>query len=390
MLALTCLLLPQLTAAIALGSWAGNRAAYFLDNNPAGSSIIALKISSKDGTLSDPMRVSTGGKGLYAQGVSADGGPPVAVGADTLFSQDSVVVSANYLFTVNSGSNTVSLFWINENDPTNPKLINTASTLGEFPAAVAYSADIETACVLNGGKVAGVACYSVSKSHGLKALGGLRPIALNQTTPPVGPPGTVSDLVFNPSSSALIATIKGSPTSPGSIYAYPVLPSCDVSTKPTLSQPSSLLIDFSLTFLGCDSRAVITDPAYGASIVDINNEFEFTVSKKVVIAGQAATCWSVYAPKSNTIYVFDGGVSNITTIDATTGSIKGVVPQSDAGMGSLDAALDNGYLYVLKGAPQVSVADTIGSKGGKAKEVQTLDLASLGSRQGWTGMAIYR
>lgn len=238
--------------------------------------------------------------------------------------------------------------------------------------------------------MAGVACYSVSKRRGLEALGGLRPIALNQTTPPVGPPGTVSDLVFNPSSSALIATIKGSPTAPGSIYAYPVSRSCEVSTKPVVSQPSSLLLDFSISFLGCDSRAVITDPAYGASIVDISKNLEFTVSKKVEIAGQKATCWSVYNPKSNAIYVFDGGVSNITTIDATTGAITGVVPQSDAGKGSLDAALSNGYLYVLKGAPQVSVADTKESKDGKhGKEVQVLDLTSFGARQGWTGLAIY-
>lgn len=82
MLALTYLLLPQLVAAASLRSWgspSAHGAAYFLDNSPAGSSIIALKIS-QDGKLSDPMRTSTGGKGLYALGASADGGPPASVG----------------------------------------------------------------------------------------------------------------------------------------------------------------------------------------------------------------------------------------------------------------------------------------------------------------------
>ena len=54
-----------------------NRAAYFQDNDPAGNSIVSLKISD-DGTLSSPVRISTGGNGLSGLAVP---------------SQDSVVVS---------------------------------------------------------------------------------------------------------------------------------------------------------------------------------------------------------------------------------------------------------------------------------------------------------
>jgi len=74
-----------------------SKALYFLDNNPAGSSIVALKIA-EDGTLSDPVRTSTGGSGSI--GLTADG--PAQI--DSLFSQDSVVVSGNNLFTINAGS----------------------------------------------------------------------------------------------------------------------------------------------------------------------------------------------------------------------------------------------------------------------------------------------
>lgn len=62
-----------------------NRAAYFLDNDPAGSSIITLKIS-EDGFLSSPTRISTEGKGLYGVNSGGDAGP------DSLFAQDSIVV----------------------------------------------------------------------------------------------------------------------------------------------------------------------------------------------------------------------------------------------------------------------------------------------------------
>jgi hypothetical protein len=65
-----------------------NRAAYFLDNNPTGSSIITLQIS-KDGLLSSPVRISTGGYGLYGKESGGDAGP------DSLFSQDAVVVEQN-------------------------------------------------------------------------------------------------------------------------------------------------------------------------------------------------------------------------------------------------------------------------------------------------------
>lgn len=65
-------------------------AAYFLDNSPSGSSLVSLKIGS-DHLLSDPVRTSTGGSGSIA--LNAAGGQPVA--ADSLQSQDSVVVSGN-------------------------------------------------------------------------------------------------------------------------------------------------------------------------------------------------------------------------------------------------------------------------------------------------------
>lgn len=69
-----------------------NAAAYFLDNNPDGSSIVSLRIGG-DGTLSDPVRTSTNGFGLI--GTNTTFFPNAA---DSLFSQDSVVVSGDVRF----------------------------------------------------------------------------------------------------------------------------------------------------------------------------------------------------------------------------------------------------------------------------------------------------
>ncbi len=50
-----------------------------------------------------------------------------------------------YLFTVNPGSNTVSFFVIDHNDPLHPRLVGEpAGTLGEFPISVTYSSSLKT------------------------------------------------------------------------------------------------------------------------------------------------------------------------------------------------------------------------------------------------------
>jgi hypothetical protein len=54
-----------------------------------------------------------------------------------------------YLFTVNAGSNTLSMFFIDKADPSAPKLLNTAPTLGEFPSSVAYSPKLKTGTFLS-------------------------------------------------------------------------------------------------------------------------------------------------------------------------------------------------------------------------------------------------
>lgn len=57
-----------------------NRGAYFQEINESGSSIVSLRISEADGTLSNPNKTPTGGNG--PNGLIA-------------ISQDSVVVSGN-------------------------------------------------------------------------------------------------------------------------------------------------------------------------------------------------------------------------------------------------------------------------------------------------------
>jgi len=295
------------------------------------------------------------------------------------------------------------MFSIDEADPYHPTMVgDPVSTVGTFPQSVAYSPKHATgkshasivcstltapACVLNGGTVPGIACFSVKKSKGLHPIGRFRPIALNQTDPPLGPGGTVSDIRFNPSETALFAAVKSDiGTIPGFIYAYPIDLFGSISTTPIVSRPADLIVDFGFSFLGHDSRGVVADATYGASIIEISPTLEVNVVHKTTVPNQGAICWTVYSSFYDAIYLMDLVNSNITVLDPKTGAIKGTIAQATSALGSADTFIDREWLYVLKSNPSISV---IGDLGNIGKQVQSFDLSSLGSRQGYQGFAVY-
>lgn len=77
-------------------------------------------------------------------------------------------------------------------------------------------------CVANGGKINGVACYVMSKT-GLQPMNNtVRSLGLNQTTPPAGPAGTVSDILFTEDGKTLLVSVKGAPPTPGFVAQFAV------------------------------------------------------------------------------------------------------------------------------------------------------------------------
>jgi len=195
--------------------------------------------------------------------------------------------------------------------------------------------------------------------------------------------------VFNPSETALFVSIKGAPPTPGSIYVYPVVDGW-VSTTPVISNPATLLVDFSLNFLGTDDKAVVTDPAYGASLVDISSSYDVTVSKKIVIPTEVAICWSAFSPRFNSVVLLDGGSPSVTIVNPDSGAITATVALDAKNAGAFDSKFDRTFLYILRGGSAVSVLDNTGlTHGNVPTEVQSLDLSSLGSRQGYQGLSIY-
>lgn len=140
--------------------WKNSRAVYF-QTNEHNNSIVALKIN-ENGTLSKGSITSTWGEGDS----SISNATNMTASPDGLSSQGSVIVVGTNLFTVNAGDNTVSIFSINDNDPTKLTLLGTPEKVpGDFPVTVAASALNRLVCVGLSGEQAGITCAPLFAKH---------------------------------------------------------------------------------------------------------------------------------------------------------------------------------------------------------------------------------
>ena len=291
------------------------------------------------------------------------------------------------------------MFKINPSDPTHLMSVGKpAPSLGDFPMSVTYSSRLKQACVLNGGAKAGVACYKVDEKNGLFPLDtALRLIpGFEQSTPPLGPPNTASQVSFAPSSRFLIAIAKGNMTTPGVIAAYPVQDG-QVSTKPVVSRIPDLKTNFGSVFLQPYSRLFMTDgDTGGASLFANPRSLEM---KQVAVANASsslkASCWANWSPELDRVYAIGSGKPTMASVDAQTGALKGIVNFDKSFMGAFDTVIDGTKAYFLAATPQIAVIDLASAKdGGSAETIQSLDLsgdgtAGVGNRTFWEGLAMY-
>ncbi|PIL25341.1 hypothetical protein GSI_13230 [Ganoderma sinense ZZ0214-1] len=370
-------------------------AAYFITNDPDENMVVTASIGS-DGTLRLDRAVGAGGRGLHGQTANGNTGP------DGLFSQGSVQVFAKnrLLATVNAGSNTVSLFTIDPRKPTNiTPLGDPISSEGEFPQSVAFNSDGSHLCVLNGGAVNGVNCFSVDTNRGLISLPNtLRNLGFNQTTPANGPPGTFSQITFSEDNSKLIVSYKGA-TGSGFLLTWDVQPgSGALSQDYTKVSVDGAMLPFSLTPIPGQNAFLLTDPGRGFEVVDFSGKQR---GSAVSVSGNGATCWGTRSAKTGNYYTVDVGANAIREVQLD-GSLKASVVATYTvanGTGPIDpetATIRNkDYLYVLgAGAGVVDVFSLEGPS--KAKQIATVDVIGTARAAGLSlaagnlqGMATY-
>jgi hypothetical protein len=287
---------------------------------------------------------------------------------DPLFSQGSIMVFSNYLFVVNPGSNSLSMFTINPMNATQLTLISVQPTNGWFPISVTVNS--QYACVLTGGNQTGIRCFTYNSS-GLFVMSLFdRNLTsfISQSIPPNGPPGTFSEILFSADGLCLIVSVKGinSTGSQANLLFYELSNNGTMlSSSPTSQKPANAIYPFSMTLVGTNGL-LVTDPGaqgvftqnYSSTAGTITNSTFTAVNASIV----GSLCWSTYSPIIGNYYVIGASPAGIVELNLNLSSTSNPVKiiqyyLSPNNTGALEATVVNlagiDYLYVLGTTTQV-------------------------------------
>ncbi len=224
----------------------------------------------------------------------------------------------------------------------------------------------------------------------------LRVFNIGQTTPPVGPTNTVSQLFFSNDGSTLFSTVKGNPpkNQTGFLAAFPVQ-SCGgarplpLAARPRCSSPAGTAVLFGSSTIPSSNDLFVTDASFGGAVLAVDNKDVATVKGKGVVDGQKATCWVAISPATNTAFVTDVATNRLVEMSLTDASIKNKIDLSANGdPGLIDLRAAGNFVYALSpgnGTTQsaVTVVDAVSKK-----QVQHFQLQSLGVDKNAQGLAL--
>ncbi|KAM4054459.1 3-carboxymuconate cyclase [Hirsutella rhossiliensis] len=308
-------------------------------------------------------------------------------------------MAGNHLFAVNAGSNTVSMFAINPQNPSQLALVGKpAAVPGEFTNTVAASAKNAMVCVGATGAAAGISCANFDAQTGIGKMDQLREFELKQSTPPVGPTNTVSQVFWSNDESVLFATVKGDPdkNNTGFLSAFPTQKSMSataLSRQDVRSSPKGTAVLFGSLPIPKTSNIFATDASFGGAILSVGANGQGSLVAAQPIDGQKATCWVTISPVRNTAFVTDVGVPKLVEMSLKDASIVQTVDLSSTGAtGMIDLKAVGNFVYVLapgdgKTNTQILVMNA-GGGGQKAEAIQRFDAGALGAGAVSQGMVV--
>ncbi len=319
-------------------------------NDPAGNQVVAYNRGA-DGNLTFAASYSTGGQGGSLNGAAVD----------KLASQGALTYDARHhlLFTVNAGSNTVSVFKTNG---THLSLRQVISSGGSFPVSVAVHGNV--VYVLNartGGSIQGFRLDD-GRLHPIKNSNRSLGLAvITDSTEFLNTPGQVG---FTPDGAHLIVTTKANGSD---LDVFGVGHNGRVSDT-FVANASTTPVPFGFTFDATGHLAVAQAGGSTAATYVVNADSTLTPITTVP-DGQAALCWIVGT--NGFFYVANAGGDGTGTngsisgyrVDANGQLVLFTVSLTDKGTTDLAVSSSGEYLYADTGATGVVDAFAINADG---------------------------
>lgn len=312
----------------AAGPDTGLDRAVFAMTNDAQSNEIVAYVRSEYGTLAFPHRFRTGGRGSGGKG-------------DPLASQASLSLSTDrsWLFAVNAGSGTVSVFRV---FGSLLFLTDQVASGGAEPVAVTQHGNL--VYVLNAAGSSSVVGFSFHQGHLLPIENSQRFLSANGANP-----GSVA---FSPDGKFLISVEKSS----NAIDVLEVAPNGTLS--PLKVSPSVGPGAFAAA-VAPNGAAIVSETGSGGTTSAISSYAVHTDGTLTALSASiptlgAANCWNAITPNGRFVYVSNAGSSTISgfaigangVLSALPGTVVGANPPSS---GNLDVAIsaDGRFLYSL-------------------------------------------
>jgi 6-phosphogluconolactonase (cycloisomerase 2 family) len=307
-------------------------AVFVMTNNADHNEVIAYR-RTEIGTLLNPVRFRTGGRG--------SGGT-----VDPLASQGSLQLSGNkaWLLAANGGSGTLSVFRV---DGSRLELSDEVPTEGSEPNAVAEHAGL--IYVLNTAGTSSVVGFQLRGGKLTRIPGSLRFLSENNGAFP----GSVA---FSPDGHFLAVTEKAT----NLIDVFRVLADGTLSAIKTSASagPGAFAVGFALNGAAIVSETGSTVPNSSAiSSYNVNPDGSLTaVSISVPTLGNA-NCWNAVTPDGRFVYASNAGSSSIAgfavgaggALTALPGTVVGLNPSGSSNL-DITISADGRFLYSLNAA----------------------------------------
>jgi hypothetical protein len=322
----------------------GAGAVYTMTNGAVMNEILVYQMDST-GQLKWVRTVDTKGVGLNT------------TAGDPLASQGALSVHSNYLFAVNPGSNSLSMFSINPSDATELTFLSVQPTFGSFPISVTVNS--KYACVLTGGSMSAIRCYTYGPS-GLSIVPSFdRDLSphISQRVPPVVRRGRLSQIQFAGDDRALIISVKShNKTINGFLLFYPLTEDfSQLASTPIRQTPPHAIDPFSMTLVQSNGL-LITDPGARGVLTLTYSSIDGSISSNTFTPVDEKTagalCWSTYSPATGNYYVIGAGPAAIVEFDVDMTHTKIVryypLPKQTGALDATIVSLDGiDHLYVL-------------------------------------------